>query len=89
MSGRRRRRRPPGPDLLGRSGRIAGHAGVLCNESHAGRCVLTARAAGMTADVPAGVELPSEFDPRSGQAWTRTLETWIPIDLAGRAVLKG
>jgi len=70
------------------AGENPGHAGVLCFRYHAERCVLTARAAGLTADVPEGADLPSKFDPKSGQDWTRSLETWIPVDLAGRTVLK-
>lgn len=65
-----------------------GHAGV-CFRDHAVRCELTMRSLGLTADVPSGVELPADYDPESGQAWTREVETWIPIDLAGRSVLKG
>jgi len=66
-----------------------GHAGVLCFRDHAVRCGLTMRSLGLSADVPSEVELPAEYDPESGQLWTRKIETWIPIDLAGRAVLKG
>jgi hypothetical protein len=64
-----------------------GHAGVLCFADHAVRCLLTARAAGLTADVPEGVDLPSEYDPESGQAWTRNRSAWVPIDLLGRGAL--
>lgn len=71
------------------AGEDPGHAGVLCFGDHAVRCLLTMRSIGMTADVPEGVDLPDEYDPESGQAWTRSVETWIPVDLAGRAVLKG
>jgi len=66
-----------------------GHAGVLCFRDHAVRCELTMRSLRLTADVPSEIELPAEYDPESGQLWTRKVETWIPIDLAGRAVLKG
>lgn len=66
-----------------------GHAGVLCFRDHAVRCELTMRSIGLTADVPAGIELPDDYDPESGQEWTRSVESWIPIDLAGRAALEG
>lgn len=66
-----------------------GHAGVLCFRDHAVRCELTMRSLRLTADVPSEIELPAEYDQESGQLWTRKVETWIPIDLAGRAVLKG
>lgn len=71
------------------AGREPGHAGVLCFRDHAVRCELTMRSLGLTADVPSEIELPAEYDQESGQLWTRKVETWIPIDLAGRAVLKG
>lgn len=70
------------------AGEKPGRAGVLCFRDHAVRCLLTMRSIGMTADVPEGADLPDEYDPESGQAWTRSVETWIAVDLAGRAVLK-
>ncbi len=73
--------------LAAEVGITPGHAGVLCQADHAVRCVLTARRAGLTADVPEGVELPSGYDPESGQAWTRSREAWIPVDLLGRSLL--
>lgn len=66
-------------------GITVGHAGVLAFADHAVRCVLTARDAGMTADVPEGVELPHDYDPQSGQEWTLARSTWIPADLYGRS----
>lgn len=78
-----------GLGLLADEGIEPGHAGVLCFADHAVRCVLSAEDAGLTADAPAGVLLPLDYDPESGQEWTRSRETWIPIDLAGRAALKG
>ena len=75
--------------LLEDEGTDPGHAGILCFADHAVRCVLSAEDTGLQADVPEGVELPSEYDPESGQEWTRQRETWIPIDLAGRTALKG
>lgn len=63
-----------------------GTAGVLCFEDHAVRCLMTMESAGMEAGVPEGVELPSEYDPESGQVWTRSRETWIPVDLLGRSI---
>lgn len=78
-----------GLGLLRDRGEVPGHAGVLCFQDHAVRCLLTARALGLTADVPKGADLPDEYDAQSGQMWTRSVDTWIPIDLAGRAALKG
>lgn len=73
--------------LAAEAGVTVGHAGVLCFAEHAVRCLMTARAAGMTADVPAGVELPATYDPESGQPWTRNREAWIPVDLLGRTAI--
>lgn len=65
-----------------------GQVGVLCFADHAGRCLLTAEAAGMTgAAVPAGVALPDEYDPRSGQPWTRDRGAYLETDLTGRLLL--
>lgn len=61
-----------------------GTVGVIGFADHAGRCVLTAEAAGMTAAVPAGVTLPSEYDAESAQAWTRDRVTYLATDLGSR-----
>ena len=50
----------PQPDGLGR-------VGVVAYYDHAKRCVDTSVAAGMDAAVPAEAELPTEYDPESGQ----------------------
>ena len=72
--------------LAAEAGMPPGHAGVLCHADHAVRCLMTARAAGLTADVPEGVDLPTAFDPESGQAWTRSRAAWVPVDLLGRSL---
>ncbi len=65
-----------------------GRAGVLCFADHAVRCLRTAEAAGLEGPaVPEGVELPADYDPDSGQTWTRSRELWVPVDLLGRSVL--
>ena len=61
-----------------------GQVGVICFADHAGRCVLTAEGAGMDAAVPEGVDLPSTYDPRSGQDWTRERLAYLTTDLQGR-----
>jgi len=61
-----------------------GTVGVIGFADHVVRCVLTAKAAGMTAAVPKGVTLPSEYDPESGQPWTRDRKSYLATDLAGR-----
>jgi hypothetical protein len=64
-----------------------GRAGVLCIPDFAVGCLVSARRAGLQADVPAGVEVPSDYDPESGQLWTRSREAWLPIELLGRTYL--
>jgi len=68
--------------------RAAGHelgtVGVIGFADHAVRCVLTARAAGMTAAVPKGVVLPATYDAQSSQSWTRSRAVYLPTDLIGR-----
>lgn len=62
-----------------------GQVGVIAFADHAVRCVLTSEAAGMAgAAVPEGVDLPTEYDPESGQAWTRDRATYLLTDLQGR-----
>lgn len=67
-----------------------GQVGVIGFADHAVRCVLTSRAAGMAdAAVPEGVDLPTEYDPQSGQEWTRDRETYLLTDLQGRLLAAG
>lgn len=67
-----------------------GQVGVIGFADHAVRCVLTSRAAGMAdAAVPEGVDLPTEYDPESGQEWTRDRETYLLTDLQGRLLAAG
>lgn len=67
-----------------------GQVGVIGFADHAVRCVLTSRAAGMAgAAVPEGVDLPSEYDPQSGQEWTRDQQTYLLTDLQGRLLSAG
>jgi hypothetical protein len=77
-----------GQRLAAARGTAVGHAGILCVKDMAVTCELSARATGLhAADVPAGVTLPSSYDPDSGQLWTRSMAAWIPIDLFGRTLL--
>lgn len=71
--------------LAGQQGVDLGQVGVIAFADHAVRCVLTSEAAGMTdAAVPEGVDLPTEYDPESGQEWTRDRATYLLTDLRGR-----
>jgi hypothetical protein len=61
-----------------------GEVGVVAFADHAVRSVLTARAAGMNAAVPEGLDLPSTYDPQSGQPWTRDRLSYLSVDLPAR-----
>lgn len=73
-----------GLQLAATTGINVNHVGVVGHHDHVARCVATARSAGLTADVPEGVVLPSQFDAGSGQPWTRDRATWIVNDLRAR-----
>ncbi|MDG2025655.1 MAG: hypothetical protein P8J50_00940 [Acidimicrobiales bacterium] len=62
-----------------------GQAGVLGQADHAWRCVDTARSAGLTAAVPTGIQLPADYDEASGQPWTRSRASYLPVDLLARS----
>lgn len=66
------------------SGTDLGTVGVVGFADHAVRCVQTAIAAGMNATIPKGIDLPSDYDPESGQAWTRDRVSCIATDLTSR-----
>lgn len=70
--------------LAAESGTDLGRVGVVGFADHAVRCVLTSRAAGMTADVPAGVALPAQYDAESGQPWTRNRLDYLSVDIPAR-----
>lgn len=76
-----------GIDLAAGAGITVGRAGIICFADHAPRCVLTAASGGVDAAVPAGVELPSTYDPESGQPWTTNRRDYLVTDLLGRSLL--
>lgn len=62
-----------------------GQVGVIGYYDHAKRCVATSEAAGMTAAaVPTEADLPVDYDPDSGQDWTRTRQKYLLHDIAAR-----
>ena len=76
--------------LADQQGVDLGHVGVIGFQDHAVRCVLVSEAAGMAgAAVPEGVDLPSAYDPQSGQEWTRDQQTYLLTDLQGRLLSAG
>lgn len=61
-----------------------GTCAVIGHHDHVRRCVMTAESCGIRAFKPEGITLPTEYDPESGQAWTRSRALYVPVDLAAR-----
>lgn len=76
-----------GRRLATEAGIEPGSVGVVAHADHAGRCLLTAAAAGLDAVVPAGIVLPADYDSQSDQPWTRARDAFIPVDLMARTDL--
>lgn len=69
------------------AGLEVGQVGVLGHADHASRCVMTATNAGTSAAVPSSARLPAEYDPHSGQPWTRSRVAFVPMDLMARSMV--
>lgn len=74
--------------VLARSGGAArlGTVAVVAVRDHAWRCVRICRRHGLSAGVPEGWTLPGDYDPDSGQAWTRERLAYLLHDLHCRAL---
>ncbi|MGF1735078.1 hypothetical protein [Photobacterium satsumensis] len=62
-----------------------GKTAVVAFFEHSLRTVDTARDAGIDAFLPQGLEMPRQFDPDSGQAWTRDQQTYVMHEIRTRA----
>ncbi|MGA9918180.1 MAG: hypothetical protein WA766_10350 [Candidatus Acidiferrales bacterium] len=66
-----------------------GTVAVVGHRDHAKRCIQTSLAVGMNAFAVQGVTLPVNYDPLSGQPWTRNRELYLVHDMyaqiAGKA----
>lgn len=62
-------------------------AGVVAFGDHQWRATRTAEANGFRAYAPLGISMPGEYDPQSGQVWTRSREVYLPTDYAARIPL--
>ena len=71
---------------LAAGGGDLGTVAVIAHRDHAKRCVKVSRAAGMDAYVAADIPLPSDYDPQSGQAWTRSREVYLLHDMAAQVM---
>lgn len=61
-----------------------GTVGVIGFRDHLKRCVLTSRSRGMQAFAPAGIAMPGDYDPESGQAWTRRRDLYLVHDMSAQ-----
>lgn len=50
---------------------------VVAHIDHVNRCVAELERLGIRAGVPAEMVLPADYDPESGQPWTRTRERYL------------
>ncbi|MFJ2837990.1 hypothetical protein ACIO52_21780 [Nocardia sp. NPDC087230] len=60
---------------------------VVAFADHQWRATHTTIKQGFHAFAPAGVTMPSTYDPESGQAWTRSASVYRPNDLVSRLAL--
>jgi hypothetical protein len=63
-----------------------GTVAVVALRDHAWRCVRICQRHGLAAGVPEGLALPSDYDPGSGQPWTRDRLAYLLHDLHCRAL---
>ncbi|MGY3569775.1 hypothetical protein [Vibrio paucivorans] len=66
------------------SGGDLGKTLVVGFYEHSLRTINTSKDFGIDAYAPAGIELPHEYDPESGQAWTREVKTFIMHEVRNR-----
>ncbi|WP_232852006.1 hypothetical protein [Nocardia acididurans] len=62
-------------------------AAVVAFRDHLWRATRTTAKRGFQAFAPAGVTMPGEYDPQSGQLWTTSPVLYLPTDYAGRLAL--
>ncbi|WP_067539999.1 hypothetical protein [Nocardia crassostreae] len=60
---------------------------VVAFQDHLWRATRTTAARGFRAFAPAGVAMPNQYDPQSGQLWTTSPALYLPTDFAGRLAL--
>ena len=74
--------------IVARSGGVAalGTVAVVAVRDHAWRCARICRRHGLCAGVPEGWALPGDYDPGSGQPWTRDRLAYLLHDLHCRAL---
>ncbi|MGW2664097.1 hypothetical protein ACWCW7_24310 [Nocardia tengchongensis] len=60
---------------------------VVAFKDHLWRATATTAKHGFKAFAPAGVTMPKDYDPQSGQIWTTSPLLYLPTDLLGRLAL--
>lgn len=70
----------------GGAGTAMGAVAIVAHGDHAKRCVQISRRHGMEAIVVGEVELPTIYDPLSGQPWTRRRDIYLAHDLAAQFI---
>ncbi|WON76443.1 hypothetical protein [Serratia sp. UGAL515B_01] len=61
-----------------------GICAVIGHHDHIRRCVMTAKLCGVNAFKAQDIVLPADYDLESGQAWTRSRDLYVPVDLVNR-----
>ena len=72
--------------IVARSRAPLGTVAVVAVRDHAWRCVRICRRYGLAAGIPEGWAMPADYDPGSGQPWTRERLAYLLHDLHCRAL---
>ena len=68
------------------SGGNMGKTIVVAFYEHSLRTINTSKSVGIDAYAPEDIELPHDYDPQSGQAWTRDAKTFVMHEIGNRAI---
>jgi hypothetical protein len=68
------------------SGGNMGKTVVVGFYEHSLRTIDTSTRAGIDAYAPGEIELPHDYDPQSGQAWTRDVQTFVMHEIGNRSL---
>lgn len=68
------------------SGGNMGKTVVVGFYEHSLRTINTSKSAGIDAYAPKNIELPHDYDPQSGQAWTRDAQTFVMHEIGNRSI---
>jgi hypothetical protein len=68
------------------SGGNMGKTVVVGFYEHSLRTINTSKSVGIDAYAPEDIELPHDYDPQSGQAWTRDAKTFVMHEIGNRSI---